>query len=893
MYERSRRRRRFLESLESRLVLAGEPILSDYVDIETVVFGPTYTTPDSPNNHVVAPSTAHAGIVRLDITVPQGTALCTGTLLPNRSHVLTAAHCVDLAISPSAVDALFELPGGPEQRTSSDIFIHPSYNGDLSNGFDIAVVELSSIAPITASLFDIYRGANEIDTVGGKFGYGISGQGIEDPLNFPAGTKRNGENRYEIFLDADFDILMYDFDSGSPSNNTIALIGGSSDLGEGNDEVMTAPGDSGGPTFKNNLIAGVTSFRATAGTGDSVSGLNSSFGELGGDTRVSMFASWIDLVIDITPSTPDLSASSDTGVSNTDNITNDSTPTFIGTAEAGSTVTIFANGVAVGSGVATGGTYIITTSTLSNGSKSITARSTDISGNQSSLSGSLSVTIDTVAPAAPSLPDLRSTSDSGVSNTDNLTNDSTPTFDFTAEAGGRAYIFAGGLVSGPEFGIGSQYSVTTSPLSDGFKNMRALVEDAAGNFSPLSNVMFIMVDTVAPSVQGVIVANATKDFSVPAGSGVQLIRAPVQDPTKLKILFDQDLADSFAPSTLPDLVVGDMEIVDGGGFGAARGISGVTYDSASKTATWTLTSALLGRDQFRMKVFDGVTDIAGNALDGEWTNPGTTGDTGTSTYPSGNGVAGANLEFRLTLMPGDAVGAADNIINSDDLNAVQNNFGASGPNQTGDADFDDDVDIDDLNLVRNNFGANLTTWPGGGGFAATKGSNKPAPVGEEAMKGALRDEFDRTIAIGKPSAYVGLFGWDKLGDATWWDGVLGAGWSEKLTAAVAPASDGRATEDVAATKLPATIEPFAPRVATPAPAIQDAAATGAVLEQTEILHGSVLIADNVEPPAESRHQNPLVRRSSRGHEVHARRLPEWDEALLAFDDSTTSDPSQR
>ena len=53
------------------------------------------------------------------------------------------------------------------------------------------------------------------------------------------------------------------------------------------------------------------------------------------------------------PSTPDLTAASDLGASNSDNITNDNTPTFTGTALAGSTVTIYDGSTAVGSGIAT------------------------------------------------------------------------------------------------------------------------------------------------------------------------------------------------------------------------------------------------------------------------------------------------------------------------------------------------------------------------------------------------------------------------------------------------------------------------------------------------------------------------------------------------------------
>ncbi|WP_218008566.1 Ig-like domain-containing protein, partial [Herbaspirillum chlorophenolicum] len=100
------------------------------------------------------------------------------------------------------------------------------------------------------------------------------------------------------------------------------------------------------------------------------------------------------------PPAPVMDSASDTGVSNTDNITRNTTPTFTGTAEAGSTVTLYdTNGTTVlGTAVATGGTWSITVSALSEGTHNITARATDAAGNRSSRSNGLAVTIDTTPP---------------------------------------------------------------------------------------------------------------------------------------------------------------------------------------------------------------------------------------------------------------------------------------------------------------------------------------------------------------------------------------------------------------------------------------------------------------------------------------------------------------
>ncbi|MBC8229691.1 PEP-CTERM sorting domain-containing protein [bacterium] len=65
---------------------------------------------------------------------------------------------------------------------------------------------------------------------------------------------------------------------------------------------MSAPGDSGGPTFIDGEIAGITSYGVTLWGGDvstsDIDGpfptLNNSFGEFAGDTRVAYYADFIN-----------------------------------------------------------------------------------------------------------------------------------------------------------------------------------------------------------------------------------------------------------------------------------------------------------------------------------------------------------------------------------------------------------------------------------------------------------------------------------------------------------------------------------------------------------------------------------------------------------------------
>ena len=208
----------------------------------------------------------------------------------------------------------------------------------------------------------------------------------------------------------------------------------------------------------------------------------------------------IDTTAPHPPSTPDLAVSSDSGSSNTDDVTKDSTPAFNGTAENGSTVKIFAGGVQVGSGTATGGSYSIEVSALGEGLHTITATATDAFDNASSASSGLAVTIDTTAPATPAVPDLEAGSDSGASTTDNLTNDDTPAFSGTAEAGVHVTILDGASPAGSGTAAGGNYTITTSALAEGAHTVTATASDLAGNVSPASSGLVVTVDTTAPAI---------------------------------------------------------------------------------------------------------------------------------------------------------------------------------------------------------------------------------------------------------------------------------------------------------------------------------------------------------------------------------------------------------
>ena len=99
------------------------------------------------------------------------------------------------------------------------------------------------------------------------------------------------------------------------------------------------------------------------------------------------------------PPTIDMAAASDTGSSNTDNVTSDSTPTFVGAAEAGSAVRLYDDSKRLGEVQAgSKGRWTYTSGKLADGTHAVAATATDAAGYTSKTSDTLKVIVDTRAP---------------------------------------------------------------------------------------------------------------------------------------------------------------------------------------------------------------------------------------------------------------------------------------------------------------------------------------------------------------------------------------------------------------------------------------------------------------------------------------------------------------
>ncbi|MBP2230998.1 autotransporter-associated beta strand protein [Azospirillum agricola] len=116
------------------------------------------------------------------------------------------------------------------------------------------------------------------------------------------------------------------------------------------------------------------------------------------------------------------------------------------------------------------------------------------------IPGTQGVLVDTLAPDAPSVPVLAAGQDSGSSATDGLTNVDRPTIGGTAEPGSTVTVMIDGVARGTTTaGPGGAWSFTvTDPLTDGAHSITTTATDRAGNVSPASPALALVIDATPP-----------------------------------------------------------------------------------------------------------------------------------------------------------------------------------------------------------------------------------------------------------------------------------------------------------------------------------------------------------------------------------------------------------
>jgi trimeric autotransporter adhesin len=224
--------------------------------------------------------------------------------------------------------------------------------------------------------------------------------------------------------------------------------------------------------------------------------------------------------------TIDPAFSEDTGIA--DNVTSDTTPTISGTStEIGGTIFIYDTFNGTTTLVATttvlfGGTWNLTLDRLDEGTHVLTAAVQDLLGNPSAQSDPLTIEIDTITPTAPTNLALTAETDSGLSATDGITNDTTPTISGVAagEQGSIVHVYKllGNVLTELGTGVvdaaGNWTAPINSALAPGIYDIRVLVEDGAGHVGPLSNGYPLTIDIAAPAAPTLTLSPASNTGSL-------------------------------------------------------------------------------------------------------------------------------------------------------------------------------------------------------------------------------------------------------------------------------------------------------------------------------------------------------------------------------------------
>ena len=294
------------------------------------------------------------------------------------------------------------------------------------------------------------------------------------------------------------------------------------------------------------------------------------------------------------------------------------------------------------------------------------------------------------ASDAPGLPDLLEQSDTGASDSDNLTRLDNSVADKTllfsvpgTQAGATVTVYADGEPIGTADGLDGVTIVETSGLSDLADGDRSITarQTAPGQLeSADSPELTIAVDTAAPSVSGLGLSSTQADWYIGTvdsslwTDGRSHATVPWSAVNVLELSFDEAVAAATGDMAVQGQTTGAIATTSVAGSGSAR-------------VAWTVAGTaggFLDRDRYAVAVTDSVTDMAGNALGGGW-------------------------QSELAVLPGDVNG--DGEVGSLDRRDVRNAYGweydAAGYSVLADVDGNGSVGSLDRRVVRNHYAQSL------------------------------------------------------------------------------------------------------------------------------------------------------------------------------------------
>ncbi|MCQ4447264.1 Ig-like domain-containing protein [Enterobacter cloacae] len=409
-------------------------------------------------------------------------------------------------------------------------------------------------------------------------------------------------------------------------------------------------------------------------------------------------------------------------------ITDDSTPTFAGTAEKNSLVRIIVNGKEVDSVTAdpTGNWTWTPSPALTNGHYDVKVVAEDKAGLRSEPSDAFS--FDLLAGGIPPAPAITDVIDDvaahlGTVQQGGITNDDKPTITGTGQDGTTIYLYDGTNPTpiGSAVVTGGTWTIDfDTPLAQGEHRFRAVAENAVGNRSPETGEWVIIVDSVNPlaptdielwddfGTPGIIADNDTTDDNTPTyrgkgepdgiaiidlGNGT-IVRVPVDGSgnwsyTPAPALTDgdytwkvsiEDKAGNVGPESAPIHFTVDTSH-NGVSISHVEDDEGALKGNlASGSHTDDTTPTVVGRATpgAEVKVYlDGTFagSVIADPVSGEWKytfNPALTADGTyqiTASENAGTGESAQTAPFDLTLDTRVPVGSFDSV--SDDVGLVQ------------------------------------------------------------------------------------------------------------------------------------------------------------------------------------------------------------------------------
>ena len=207
------------------------------------------------------------------------------------------------------------------------------------------------------------------------------------------------------------------------------------------------------------------------------------------------------------------------------------------------------------------------------------------------------------------------------------------------------------------------------------------ITDSSGGYLASGAATTFIIDLTPPEVQGVFVSGidwnssfltyletsglgtAQSGYQIPAGA-TQLSPLPWSNVTTLTIAFTEDVSIDAANAGLA--LIGSPDLPPPPSLAGAA----FSYSHVTHTATWTLDSPLPENKYLLSIPAAAVMDALGSQLDGEWTNP--NGSPDASQFPSGNGTAGGDFNFRFNVLPADV--NQDGAVTGSDGNTLRNHL---------------------------------------------------------------------------------------------------------------------------------------------------------------------------------------------------------------------------